>query len=181
MPQSFQSLNNSSLTPGCTSERSEFWLTMRYFDQTFSLYLTLMPPMQDPTKVDLAGVLPPAIIMSVLVTATTTHGQPLSDPKWKAVERACDLADKLEEAKRKVGSSPFHQTRTSHWWTDIYVCQLAYECPRTQLVHYCWNHHSCKATWSCRWFDRPRKNASLQCPCRGRLFCLPHDADYALF
>ncbi|KAF9649338.1 Nop domain-containing protein [Thelephora ganbajun] len=57
---------------------------------------------EDPTKVDLAGVLPSAIIMSVLVTATTTHGQPLSDSEWKAVERACDLTDKLEEARRKI-------------------------------------------------------------------------------
>ena len=62
--------------------------------------------MQDPTKVDLTGVLPPAIIMSVLVTATTTNGQSLSDSEWKVVERACDLADKLEEAKRKVCSPP---------------------------------------------------------------------------
>ena len=64
----------------------------------------LIPFVQDPTKVDLTGVLPSAIIMSVLVTATTTHGQRLPDPEWKVVERACDLTDKLEEARRKVGS-----------------------------------------------------------------------------
>ena len=57
---------------------------------------------QDPTKVDLAGVLPPAIIMSVLVTATTSAGQQLSEQEWNAVQRACDLADRLEEARRKV-------------------------------------------------------------------------------
>ncbi|KAH9850059.1 Nop domain-containing protein [Lenzites betulinus] len=57
---------------------------------------------EDPTKVNLQGVLPPAIIMSVLVTATTTSGQPLVDSDWKAVERACDLADRLEEARKKV-------------------------------------------------------------------------------
>lgn len=57
---------------------------------------------QDPTKVDLAGILPPAVIMSVLVTATTTSGQPLTDAEWSAVERACDLADRLEEARKKV-------------------------------------------------------------------------------
>jgi U4/U6 small nuclear ribonucleoprotein PRP31 len=62
----------------------------------------LIPYIQDPTKVDLAGILPPAIIMSVLVTATTTHGNPLSDVEWKAVEKACDLADRLEEARKKV-------------------------------------------------------------------------------
>ncbi|KAI0650136.1 Nop domain-containing protein [Trametes meyenii] len=57
---------------------------------------------EDPTKVNLQGVLPPAIIMSVLVTATTTSGQPLLDAEWKAVERACDLSDRLEEARKKI-------------------------------------------------------------------------------
>ncbi|KAL6298725.1 Nop domain-containing protein [Sparassis latifolia] len=57
---------------------------------------------EDPTKVDLAGILPPAIIMSVLVTATTTSGQPLSDAEWKTVQHACDLADRLEEARKKI-------------------------------------------------------------------------------
>ncbi|KAJ8698106.1 U4/U6-U5 snRNP complex subunit prp31 [Pleurotus ostreatus] len=57
---------------------------------------------EDPTKVNLSGVLPPAVIMSVLVTATTTSGQPLSDRAWAAVERACDLADRLEEARKKI-------------------------------------------------------------------------------
>lgn len=57
---------------------------------------------QDPTKVDLSGVLPAAVIMSVLVTATTTSGKPLTDAAWQSVLRACDLADRLEEARKKV-------------------------------------------------------------------------------
>ncbi|KAI0723004.1 Nop domain-containing protein [Earliella scabrosa] len=57
---------------------------------------------EDPTKVDLQGVLPPAIIMSVLVTATTTSGQPLSEAEWQTVQKACDLADRLEEARKKI-------------------------------------------------------------------------------
>ncbi|RPD66681.1 Nop domain-containing protein [Lentinus tigrinus ALCF2SS1-7] len=57
---------------------------------------------EDPTKVDLQGILPPAIIMSVLVTATTTSGQPLSEAEWQTVQRACDLADRLEEARKKI-------------------------------------------------------------------------------
>ncbi|KAH7931391.1 Nop domain-containing protein [Leucogyrophana mollusca] len=57
---------------------------------------------EDPTKVELAGILPAAVIMSVLVTATTTSGQPLSEAQWAAVERACDLADRLEEARKKI-------------------------------------------------------------------------------
>ena len=63
---------------------------------------------QDPTKVDLSGILPPAIIMSVMVTATTTSGQPLSEPEWQAVQRACDLADRLEEARKKVSIQYYH-------------------------------------------------------------------------
>lgn len=58
--------------------------------------------LQDPTKADLAGVLPPAVVMSVLITATTTSGQTLTDAEWTAVEKACDLADKLEEARKKA-------------------------------------------------------------------------------
>lgn len=61
---------------------------------------------EDPTKVNLQGVLPPAIIMSVLVTATTTSGQQLPDSEWQAVGRACDLADRLEEARKKVCGRP---------------------------------------------------------------------------
>lgn len=57
---------------------------------------------EDPTKADLAGVLPPAVVMSVLITATTTSGQTLTDAQWAAVEKACDLADKLEEARKKI-------------------------------------------------------------------------------
>ncbi|KAF5388090.1 hypothetical protein D9615_000240 [Tricholomella constricta] len=57
---------------------------------------------EDPTKVDLAGILPPAVIMSVFVTATTTSGKPLAESDWAAIERACDLADRLEEARKKV-------------------------------------------------------------------------------
>ncbi|KAE9409337.1 Nop domain-containing protein [Gymnopus androsaceus JB14] len=57
---------------------------------------------EDLTKVNLAGVLPPAIIMSVVVTATTTTGRQLTDADWEAIKRACDLADRLEEARKKV-------------------------------------------------------------------------------
>lgn len=46
--------------------------------------------------------------MSVLVTATTTAGQMLSDSEWKAVEYAVDLADKLEEARKTVRLSLLH-------------------------------------------------------------------------
>lgn len=58
--------------------------------------------LQELAKVNLQGVLPPAIIMSVVVTSTTTSGKLLSDAEWTAVQRACDLADRLEEARKKV-------------------------------------------------------------------------------
>ena len=51
---------------------------------------------------NLAGVLPPAIVMSVAVTASTSSGRQLSDQEWKAIAKACDLADRLEEARKKV-------------------------------------------------------------------------------
>ncbi|PFH52519.1 hypothetical protein AMATHDRAFT_74007 [Amanita thiersii Skay4041] len=57
---------------------------------------------EDPTKVDLTGILPPAVIMSVVVTATTTSGKQLSDKEWEATQRACDLADRLEDARKKI-------------------------------------------------------------------------------
>ncbi|KAI0347438.1 Nop domain-containing protein [Trametopsis cervina] len=57
---------------------------------------------EDPTKVNLTAFLPSAIVMSVMITATTTTGQPLPENEWKAVERACDLADDLEEARKKI-------------------------------------------------------------------------------
>lgn len=56
----------------------------------------------DLTKVNLSGILPAAIIMSVVVTASTTPGKQLSLPEWSAVQRACDLVDDLEEARKKV-------------------------------------------------------------------------------
>ncbi|KAF9057735.1 hypothetical protein BJ165DRAFT_1538844 [Panaeolus papilionaceus] len=57
---------------------------------------------QDLTKVELTGILPPAVIMSVVVTASTSKGVTLPPAEWAAVQRACDLADRLEEARKKI-------------------------------------------------------------------------------
>jgi len=63
----------------------------------------------DLTKVNLSGILPSAVIMSVVITASTTQGKQLPDTAWLAVQRACDLADSLEEARKKVLLSyPLH-------------------------------------------------------------------------
>jgi U4/U6 small nuclear ribonucleoprotein PRP31 len=43
--------------------------------------------------------------MSVLMAATTSVGQKLSDPEWQSVEGACDLADRLEKVRTKVQST----------------------------------------------------------------------------
>ena len=40
--------------------------------------------------------------MSVMITATTTTGAPLPESEWEAVQRACDLAENLEEVRKKV-------------------------------------------------------------------------------
>ncbi|GJE84960.1 U4/U6 small nuclear ribonucleoprotein Prp31 [Phanerochaete sordida] len=57
---------------------------------------------EDPTKVNLNAILPAAIVMSVMITATTTTGEPLPEAEWEAVQRACDLADNLEEVRKKI-------------------------------------------------------------------------------
>lgn len=62
--------------------------------------------------------------------------------------------------------------RNRHLWTDLHVCQLAYERPRAQPVRYCRHHYSRKITWSSWRTNRSREDASLQCPRRRRLFFL---------
>lgn len=115
MLPNFLSWNSWSPILPCTFAPCASWLTTRcvqiLLDQgTVQRNEIDGVLIQDPTKVELQGVLPPAIIMSVLVTATTTSGQPLEEANWKSVERACDLADRLEEARKKVCSFyiPFH-------------------------------------------------------------------------
>jgi len=72
--------------------------------------------------VDLTGVLPPAIIMSVVVTATTTSGRKLSDAEFAALQKASDLADRLEEARRKVSSIFSLIIRILSVPLDLHVC-----------------------------------------------------------
>ena len=55
------------------------------------------------------------------MTATNTQGVLLTDAQWKTVEIACDMADRLEEVKRKVSerntsmveTGPYGQSRFS--------------------------------------------------------------------
>ncbi|KAL5488240.1 PRP31 [Sanghuangporus weigelae] len=57
---------------------------------------------EDPKKVDLNGILPQAAIMSVHIAASTTPGKKLPENEWLAVQNACDLADRLEDARKKI-------------------------------------------------------------------------------
>jgi U4/U6 small nuclear ribonucleoprotein PRP31 len=76
---------------------------------------------QDPTKVQLDGILPPAIKMSLLMTSTNTLGVPLTDQQWGTVEKAIDMADKLDEIKWKV-SIKWTKKSFSNSISDIFVC-----------------------------------------------------------
>ncbi|KAG9008896.1 U4/U6-U5 snRNP complex subunit prp31 [Tulasnella sp. JGI-2019a] len=50
----------------------------------------------------LGEALPAAIVMTITIASTTTRGQPLPVEVWQAVQRACDLADRMEEARKKI-------------------------------------------------------------------------------
>ena len=79
---------------------------------------------EDLTRVDMTKVLSGPMIMSVLIMATTTRGRTLTDAEWKTVEDACDLADRLEEARRKVRTRRLPQcTRVGLMSTaDLQLC-----------------------------------------------------------
>lgn len=50
----------------------------------------------------ISDVVPPAIRMTIAVTATTTRGEELTPSAWQAVQNACALADRLEEARKTI-------------------------------------------------------------------------------
>ena len=56
----------------------------------------------DATLVDLESLLPPAQVMVISVTATTTSGRPLDETVYSQVMQACDLAFKLDEDKLSI-------------------------------------------------------------------------------
>lgn len=123
----------------------------------------------DPTKVNLAGILPPAIIMSVLVTATTTHGQPLSEVEWKTVQKACDLADRLEEARKRVCKITLSFSELMAI-LDLHVRQFAHARASAQPISHRRHNDSRQTPWSCWWSNRPCKNACQQYSCKLTIF-----------
>ncbi|KAJ7696105.1 hypothetical protein B0H17DRAFT_1131255 [Mycena rosella] len=71
----------------------------------------------DPTKVDLTGIFPTAIIMNVVVTATTMSGKPLADAEWSTVQHTCSYGKSLQDKIRKhidwlAAAVPYKVTKT---------------------------------------------------------------------
>lgn len=60
----------------------------------------------DLTKVPLQGVLTPAVIMTVSMTASATRGRMLSEEEWGRVKGGCEAAKELKESRDKV-STPY--------------------------------------------------------------------------
>lgn len=60
------------------------------------------PPDLVAASQSISDVVPPAIRMTIAVTATTTRGEELSPSAWQAVQNACALADRLEEARKNI-------------------------------------------------------------------------------
>ncbi|KAG9099746.1 U4/U6-U5 snRNP complex subunit prp31 [Ceratobasidium sp. 370] len=60
------------------------------------------PPDLVAASQSISDVVPPAIRMTIAVTATTTRGQELTPAAWQSVQNACALADRLEEARKTI-------------------------------------------------------------------------------
>lgn len=60
------------------------------------------PPDLVAASQSISDVVPPAIRMTIAVTATTTRGEELSPAAWQCVQSACALADRLEEARKTI-------------------------------------------------------------------------------
>jgi U4/U6 small nuclear ribonucleoprotein PRP31 len=65
----------------------------------------------DLTKVPLQGVLTPAVIMTVSMTASATRGRTLAEDEWQRVQDGCEAAKSLKEARDKVRLG----RRLGHW------------------------------------------------------------------
>lgn len=70
----------------------------------FSLPPFCFPPplLQDLTQVDLTSLLPPATIMVITVTATTTPGKPLTQEELEKVMEGCQIILDLDDARRSI-------------------------------------------------------------------------------
>ncbi|KAK4684547.1 U4/U6 small nuclear ribonucleoprotein PRP31, partial [Tremellales sp. Uapishka_1] len=57
---------------------------------------------EDLTKADLSAALPPATILSITLTATSTRGRKLTNPEWLTVSRATEVAAELRTAREQI-------------------------------------------------------------------------------
>jgi U4/U6 small nuclear ribonucleoprotein PRP31 len=83
--------------------------------------------------VDLATVLPNALVISVSMTASTTSGQPLSELELEQCMRACDEAAALDDARAKI--LQFVETRMTAVAPNI--CALLDTAIAAQLMGLC--------------------------------------------
>ncbi|KAG8695247.1 U4/U6-U5 snRNP complex subunit prp31 [Ceratobasidium sp. 394] len=60
------------------------------------------PPDLVAASQSISDVVPPAIRMTIAVTATTTRGGELTSAAWQSVQNACALADRLEDARKTI-------------------------------------------------------------------------------
>lgn len=97
----------------------------------------------DPTNAGLENVLSGPMRMSVLIMATTSRGRTLTDVEWLTIQNACDLADRLDEARRVVSLTIRMNLESVTKSVDIQLCQFADEHAGSQLVGYCWYNNSC--------------------------------------
>ncbi len=127
---------------------------------------------KDPTRADLKEI-PPAVVMSVLMAATTSTGQKLSDSNWQSVERACDLADRLEKVRTKVrtlsGLLYCRRTDSPPLNLDLHVRQFENECSCAKFVSYRRYNHSGQIARCGGRFERTCQDACLQRPCQSQV------------
>ena len=56
----------------------------------------------DLTKCAMPSFIPPATVLSITLTATSTRGRKLSEGEWKTVHRACTVAGELRTAREAI-------------------------------------------------------------------------------
>ena len=107
--------------------------------------------------------------MTVTIAATTTKGQVLPASAWESVQKACDLADNLEDARRKVRN---HRIRVQKFGlfipssyadfltfivfcfqslTDLQLRTIPYVRPSSKSVGHRRHHNSSKTIGYRRW------------------------------
>lgn len=124
----------------------------------------------DLTKVPLHGILGPAVIMTVSMTASATRGRLLSPSEWETVKGGCEAAKDLKESKEKVSPptcSRDHQTARADLVDlslspDLHVCRVSDEHSRAEPVCDCGHVDGRQAARGRRRVDLVRKDTRVQ-------------------